>query len=114
MEPLSRMAFSDLTTDENLNLAIPFSEDMTRQHDTDILCIPYSVTPFSIPSALQTLLEQKAILSDDIKFNPSTVQSKVVCVHARLLFAPPFTVHEDGSVPGARPCLHHAIRDPLL
>lgn len=83
MDPLSRMSFSDLATDERLEAALPFGEELMKQNDVDVLCLPYTATPFALTEAARTLSFNDAIVEEDFRFDPATLRSHLVRIELR-------------------------------
>ena len=76
MDPLSRMAF-DFQNDDVWDLAEKFEPAMASQHGMDVVCVPYSVTPFALEDAARSLSFQDGAL-EDARFDPPTVKSEFV------------------------------------
>ncbi|GJE88754.1 hypothetical protein PsYK624_048370 [Phanerochaete sordida] len=85
MDPLSQLSFSELTTDERLAEAVPFSEELTKVQDIDVLCLPYTATPFALPDAARTLSFNDAIIEEDFRFDPTTFRSDLITAYPLLV-----------------------------
>lgn len=59
--------------------AVPFSEDLRRQHDLDVMCMPYTISPLSLPEAARSLFRSRAKISDVATFEPDSLSFKLVC-----------------------------------
>ncbi|KAI0775188.1 hypothetical protein BD413DRAFT_471753 [Trametes elegans] len=70
--PLSMLS---LVTPELLKTeTVPVSEE-TKQHDgNDVLCLPFSVTPFHLPDVARELPTSKATIADVLRFEPRSVK----------------------------------------
>jgi hypothetical protein len=65
---LSRISFNNEDIDPSY--AVPFSCDLTVQHDSRILCLPYNISPLSLPIRLQYLPKRVAV-ADNLEFDPA-------------------------------------------
>ncbi|KAI0767901.1 hypothetical protein BC629DRAFT_1536692 [Irpex lacteus] len=63
MDPLCYMSMRSILERDLMPQAVPFSEDMRKQHNVDVVCMPYSLTPLSL---VQAFIEYT-----DNKFRPS-------------------------------------------
>jgi len=50
--------------------SVPFSEDLTVQHGTQILCLPFNISPLALPNKLQSL-PKRVTVSDNLRFDPA-------------------------------------------
>jgi hypothetical protein len=111
MDPLSRMVFS-VTNEEHLELAETFDPEMTKQQGVDVLCLPYTLTPFALPEAARSLSFQDGAIGD-VRFDPPSVKSEMVsnmCVFPRDMLAGLTVQWAAGCLPLAYPCLPFAVR----
>lgn len=76
MDPLSRMVFS-VTDEEHLELAETFDPEMTKQQGLDVLCLPYTSTPFALPDVARSLSFQDGAVGD-VRFDPPSVKTEMV------------------------------------
>ena len=51
---------------------------MENQFGQDILCVPYGHTPFSLPSLARSASFKDAVITEDFRFDPSTVKDHFV------------------------------------
>jgi hypothetical protein len=58
--------------------SVPFSEDLLRQHDADIACIPYNISPFSVLDIAGHLSYAEATIKPGLRFTPSTLKANLV------------------------------------
>ncbi|KII89960.1 hypothetical protein PLICRDRAFT_685581 [Plicaturopsis crispa FD-325 SS-3] len=65
--------------------SLPFSSALCRQHDTDVDCLPYSISPLVIPDALYNISEEDATIDDQLSFDPSTVDVNLLAAYPVLL-----------------------------
>ena len=47
---------------------VPFSEDLTIQHGSQVLCIPFNISPLSLPNKLRSLPE-RVVVTDNLRFD---------------------------------------------
>jgi len=66
-------------------LAIPFSEDLKRQHGLDVMCMPYTLSPLSLPEAARSLFRSRAKISDVATFEPDSLSFKLLSAYPVLL-----------------------------
>jgi len=50
--------------------AVPFSEDLTTQHGSQVLCLPYNISPLSLVNKLRSMPNRVAV-TDDLRFDPA-------------------------------------------
>ena len=54
---------------------VQWTPDLENQFGQDILCVPYGHTPFSLPSLARSASFKDAVITEDFRFDPSTVKS---------------------------------------
>jgi hypothetical protein len=50
--------------------AVPFSNDLMTQHGSQVLCLPYSISPLSLVEKLRSQ-PKRIVVNDDLKFDPA-------------------------------------------
>jgi|SRR5882762_3387732 hypothetical protein len=50
--------------------AVPFSDDLTVQDGLQVLCLPFTISPLSIPNKLQSL-PNRITVTDNLQFDPA-------------------------------------------
>ncbi|KAH7927934.1 hypothetical protein BV22DRAFT_1193229 [Leucogyrophana mollusca] len=80
---LGRLAFRD----ENMSpeQAVPFSQSLTKQHGSDILCLPYTTSPFSLLDKARNLSFKQATIHDGVRFDPSSVKPNLFAAYPVLM-----------------------------
>ncbi|KAF9450360.1 hypothetical protein P691DRAFT_701491 [Macrolepiota fuliginosa MF-IS2] len=71
--------------DPHLRETIRFSEDLLRQHDLDVACIPYNISPFSIINIAHHLSYSEAKIAPDFRFSPSSIQPTLFAAYPVLI-----------------------------
>jgi len=56
--------------------AIPFTQDLTTQHGSQVLCLPYNISPFSVIDKLESSPKRMTV-SEDLRFD-SAINCKFV------------------------------------
>ncbi|KZT00810.1 uncharacterized protein LAESUDRAFT_731876 [Laetiporus sulphureus 93-53] len=82
-EPLSRISLNSMLFDRGST--IRFSEDLLTQRGTEILCLPFSVTPFPLLDVARSLSYQQATISEQLKFDPSAVKANLFAAYPVLV-----------------------------
>ncbi|KAI0649091.1 hypothetical protein C8Q79DRAFT_998966 [Trametes meyenii] len=81
--PLSSMS---LMTPQLIDTpAVPWSEELRRHDGDDILCLPYSLTPFRLPDVARSLSMADANVSNILRFEPSTVKETMMAAYPVLI-----------------------------
>ncbi|PCH42167.1 hypothetical protein WOLCODRAFT_143901 [Wolfiporia cocos MD-104 SS10] len=81
-EPLSRLSFATAAVEQYDT--IRFTEDLLTQRGTDIHCLPYTLTPFSLVEMAKTIRQDQNIGSD-IHFVPKSVQEIMIAAYPVLV-----------------------------
>ncbi|PPR00904.1 hypothetical protein CVT24_000389 [Panaeolus cyanescens] len=81
----------------------PFTDDLLRQHDLDVQCIPFTVSPFSLLQLAKTLPSSAFDLHEDVQFSPSTLKSTVFSAYPVLLplYLAQYTTKESEGKPSS-------------
>ena len=98
------MGFGELGT--ALDVSVPFSANLRKQHGLDVTCLPYTSTPFALEEVAKSLSFSHANITDTLRFNPTTAWSDIVSpsfIKARYLYLT--IVSLDIRVSGPRPCV---------
>ncbi|KAF5359406.1 hypothetical protein D9756_003392 [Leucocoprinus leucothites] len=64
---------------------VPFTDDLLRQYDLDVACIPYNISPFSILEIARHLSLPEATIAQDFRFSPSTLQPTLFAAYPVLV-----------------------------
>jgi len=80
--PLSTLSF---TQPSMISLAVPFSEDLKTQHGLDVMCIPYTISPLSLPEAANSLFRSRAKIGDIATFEPDSLSFKLLSAYPVLI-----------------------------
>ncbi|KAI0925761.1 hypothetical protein AcW1_008106 [Taiwanofungus camphoratus] len=82
-EPLSRISFNSPAL--NTRGHVRFSDDLLTQRGSDILCLPFTHTPFALVDAARSLSYQQATISERFRFDPSTVRANMLAAYPVLV-----------------------------
>ncbi|EKM58383.1 uncharacterized protein PHACADRAFT_252658 [Phanerochaete carnosa HHB-10118-sp] len=82
----------------HLKTALPFGEELRKQNDADVLCLPYTATPFALTEAARTLSFSDAMVEEDFRFDPATLRSHLITAYPLLI--PVYLLQYDAD-PGA-------------
>ncbi|TFY66576.1 hypothetical protein EVG20_g4510 [Dentipellis fragilis] len=74
---LRNMVFNDRQLFKDTPL-LPWSDSLLRQHDTPITCVPYTISPFSLPEFLPTVDKRWTTVADNLSFSPSSIKCNVI------------------------------------
>lgn len=50
--------------------AVPFSNDLVTQHGSQVLCLPYTISPLSLVKKLRSQ-QKRIVVNDDLQFDPA-------------------------------------------
>ncbi|KIK10277.1 hypothetical protein K443DRAFT_670904 [Laccaria amethystina LaAM-08-1] len=64
---------------------VPFNEELLNQHGTDITCIPFNVSPFTVLDAAKSLSYSASTVNEDIRFSPSSVKFNMAAAYPVLI-----------------------------
>ncbi|OBZ72453.1 hypothetical protein A0H81_07580 [Grifola frondosa] len=82
-DPLSRFSFD---SPSYLKLpSVPFSDDLRTQHGSDVLCMPFTFTPFPLIELAQSLSYQQATISPSFRFDPLSVKPNLFAAYPILI-----------------------------
>jgi len=81
-DPLSKLAFSESLM---YTLAVPFTRELKRQHNMDIICLPFTVTPLALPSFGQSLSPSQTLIEDDVYLDPASLDFDVLAAYPVLV-----------------------------
>lgn len=83
LDPLSRISFKD----DYLRFcqSIPFSAELMHQQGMDVICPPFTHTPFSLGSMARSLSLQQARITEHLRFDPTTVTTKFMAAFPLLI-----------------------------
>lgn len=97
-EPLSRISL--LNSPELANTAtIRYTDDLRTQRGSEILCMPYFITPFSLLNLASSLSYRQATVSGNMRLNPSTVKANLLAAYPVLIpiYLAQYEVISDGQ-----------------
>lgn len=63
----------------------PFSDKLRRQHGSDVICLPFELTPFHLADAVQSLSYQQVTVSDRLRIKLSTVKTDMMAAYPVLI-----------------------------
>ncbi|KAM5535917.1 hypothetical protein V8D89_010357 [Ganoderma adspersum] len=64
---------------------VPWSEELRKNSGEDVLCLPFSLTPFSLIEAVRSMSLADANISKVLRFEPSSVESSMMAAYPVLL-----------------------------
>jgi hypothetical protein len=70
-----------LSHPRNPSDTVPFTDDLRYQYDTEVSCLPYTISPFAAPDIANSLSPMDAKVDDDLRFIPTSVTPNVVRHH---------------------------------
>ncbi|KAF9048656.1 hypothetical protein BJ165DRAFT_1609689 [Panaeolus papilionaceus] len=81
----------------------PFTDDLLRQHDLDVQCIPYTISPFSLLQLPKKLSSSTFNLHEDFQVSPSSLKSIMFSAYPVLLpvYLAQFTTREREGIPSS-------------
>ncbi|CCM00092.1 uncharacterized protein FIBRA_02119 [Fibroporia radiculosa] len=82
-EPLSRISLNSLTFEPSET--IPFSEDLRTQRGSEVLCLPFELTPLHLIAATKSLSYQQATVSERLRFDPPTARTPLFAAYPVLI-----------------------------
>ncbi|KAL9714117.1 hypothetical protein Ac2012v2_002425 [Leucoagaricus gongylophorus] len=74
-----------LPPDAHARESVPFTQDLLRQFDLEVVCIPYNISPFSILNIAHHLSHREAIITQDFRFNPSSLKPTLFAAYPVLI-----------------------------
>lgn len=63
----------------------PFTSEMVRQHGEEVTCLPYTSSPLPLFDQLQSLSYSDAKITDEIRINPSSIETRFVAAYPVLI-----------------------------
>ncbi|KAJ7170653.1 hypothetical protein C8R43DRAFT_58587 [Mycena crocata] len=78
-------SISLLSPNLNVDESVSFSSDLEIQYDTKIICLPFTTTPFSIPRGLRSLQPDQCKITENLLFDPLSVDVKLFCAYPVLM-----------------------------
>lgn len=57
---------------------IPWSDDLRKHDGEDVLCLPFSLSPFKLPEAARSMSLSDATISQSFRFDPSSLETSTV------------------------------------
>jgi len=75
-EPLSRLSLGSSAFKQGNG--IRFSDDLRTQRGTEILCLPFTLTPFRIVDLLRSLPQQQASPHKSLRLYPSSLKESML------------------------------------
>ncbi|CAL1716729.1 unnamed protein product [Somion occarium] len=82
-DPLSRISLKSPSLQKYTT--VPFSSELERQYEQDILCLPFTISPFSLPSLARSTSFKNAVISDDLRFDPTSVKEQMTAAYPILI-----------------------------
>ena len=58
--------------------AVPFSDELRYQYDTEVSCLPYTISPFAVLDAASSLSPMDAKVDDGLRFIPTSITPNLV------------------------------------
>ncbi|KAL6302372.1 hypothetical protein BKA93DRAFT_736922, partial [Sparassis latifolia] len=84
-EPLSSLSLAHPAYTQFNN--VRFSEDLETQHGSDILCLPFTHTPFKLIDLARSLSYEEATTTEPkpLRFDPESVKERLIAAYPLLL-----------------------------
>jgi hypothetical protein len=78
-DPLSRISFARHSLLPHLQM-VPFSEELRNQYGGNVLCLPFTTSPLSLPAAALSLSREECTFGPDgmLRFNPASLNVPLV------------------------------------
>lgn len=74
-KPLSALSF---LKPGKIPRTVPMTPELERQHGSDILCWPYTLSPLSLPEFAKSLSQSQLILGDNATWDPESLNFEMV------------------------------------
>jgi len=58
--------------------AVPFSEELRHQYGTEVSCLPYTISPFTVLDIASSLSPRDSKVDDDVHFTPTSIIPNLV------------------------------------
>lgn len=58
---------------------VPFTSELERQHDANVQCLPYSISPFSVLDIAKNWPHGDVEIGDGMFFSPTSIKPTLVC-----------------------------------
>ncbi|EGO24741.1 hypothetical protein SERLADRAFT_438355 [Serpula lacrymans var. lacrymans S7.9] len=83
LDLLGRLAFINKNMDPRQT--VPFSETLTRQSSDNVMCLPFTITPLSLPEQVRKLSFTQATVCDGFRFHPASVKPNLLAAYPVLI-----------------------------
>ncbi|CDO78182.1 hypothetical protein BN946_scf184797.g8 [Trametes cinnabarina] len=84
--PLSNLSFmTPMALNADKLMAVPWSEDLRRHDGHDVLCLPFSVTPFHVPDVVRSLSMADANIANTLRFEPGSFKDTFLAAYPVLI-----------------------------
>ncbi|KAH9944594.1 hypothetical protein B0H21DRAFT_694880, partial [Amylocystis lapponica] len=82
-DPLSHFVFRP--KELNAKRVVPWSENLVHQHGSEVLCLPFTHSPFALLDAARSLSFKRATVSKRFRFDPPTVKANFFAAYPILI-----------------------------
>ncbi|OJT11442.1 hypothetical protein TRAPUB_11994 [Trametes pubescens] len=82
-KPLSSLSFMTPTLMEATT--VPWSNDLRKNGEDQVLCLPFAHTPFHLSEAMRSLSTADATVADVLRFEPSSVKETMMAAYPVLI-----------------------------
>lgn len=59
-------------------LLVPFTKDLEHQYDTEISCLPYTISPFSALDIARSWSYTEVTVDENVRFSPRSLKPELV------------------------------------
>ncbi|KAG2128135.1 hypothetical protein BD769DRAFT_1667689 [Suillus cothurnatus] len=66
-------------------LAVPFSRSLAHQHDSDVICMPYTISPLDVISSTRSSSFTQATTDEDARFEPRFIKTNIEAAYPVLI-----------------------------
>ncbi|KAG2110867.1 uncharacterized protein F5147DRAFT_687596 [Suillus discolor] len=66
-------------------LAVPFSQSLTHQHGSDVICMPYTISPLDVISSTRSSSFTHATSDEDARFEPRFIKTNIEAAYPVLI-----------------------------
>ncbi|KAH7884712.1 hypothetical protein F5I97DRAFT_1929552 [Phlebopus sp. FC_14] len=80
---LARVPLLDRSVD--IEVARPFSDHLLHQHGSEVVCLPYKITPLDIIEKARKMSFKQATIDDDIRFDPRSLKCDFLAAYPVLI-----------------------------
>ena len=88
---------------------VPFTSELERQHDADVECLPYSISPFSVLEIAKNWPHGDVEIGSDILFSPTSIKPTLVWVIPSPVYHLITTSSPDGGLSRSDPVIFCAV-----